>query len=64
MPFTVTCPDCRAPYSVKDEHRGLSLRCVRCQKVFPAQPAKPASGPTTLPARGAADPAAGRSSAG
>ena len=39
MPFTVACPGCRVPYAVKDEHRGLSLRCVRCQQVFPALPA-------------------------
>src|SRR5947209_7607496 len=41
MPFTVPCPGCRTPYNVKDEHRGKSLRCVRCQMVFPAQEPAP-----------------------
>lgn len=30
MAFTLRCAQCGARYSVKDEHRGMSLRCKAC----------------------------------
>src|SRR4051794_11644713 len=36
MPFTETCPECRARQEVPDEAAGKRLRCKRCQTVFRA----------------------------
>lgn len=32
MPIRITCPSCRAAYSLSDDMRGKTIRCRRCEK--------------------------------
>jgi predicted Zn finger-like uncharacterized protein len=43
MPFTITCPECSATYSVGDDSAGKVGRCKRCQATFSLTPLTRAS---------------------
>ena len=36
----ITCPSCRAAYTVDDGLRGKKIRCKKCEEVFAVQPAR------------------------
>ena len=52
MAVKCTCPHCKAPLNVQDQHVGKSVRCPKCQQVFQvtAPPVKPVVPPVVYEA--------------
>src|SRR5690348_17294432 len=49
MPVQISCPQCSQTLRVPDTAVGKSVRCPKCQTVFPAKPSGPPPAPPADP---------------